>query len=107
MTLSADASPGGGKFVWKNGDSSKPKITGSGSTVAVKGLDEGEIQVMVVYTPPGCGSCSTSATVKVKYEVRHVLVAQGIQFTNEQLAKHGGIEKLGDQRVPVAIYTIS
>lgn len=85
ITLKAEASPLGGTFVWKSADPSKLKISGSGNTATVKGLDEGEIQVTVDYTPPSCGGCSATATVKVKYEVRHILVARGIQFNNSQL----------------------
>lgn len=100
VTLTADARPSGGKFVWTSSDSSKLKITGSGSTVTVKGLDEGDVSVTVEYTPPGCGGCSASATVKVRYEVRHILLAQGIQFNNTQLAGESGIVTDGDEQIP-------
>lgn len=100
VTLTANAQPGGGKFVWTSSDSSKLKITGSGSAVTVKGLDEGDITVTVNYTPPGCGGCSANATVKVRYEVRHILFAQGIQFNNAQLANGPGIVNRGDFQIP-------
>lgn len=100
MKLTATVSPSGGKFVWVSGDPTKLQITGTGGTVAVKGLDEGDVNVTLSYTPPGCGSCSTTATVKIRYEVRHIFIAQGIQFNNAQYATRAGLENQGDLQEP-------
>ncbi len=85
--------------MWVSGDPTKLEITGNDETVTVKGLDEGDVTVTLSYIPPGCGSCSTTATVKIRYEVRHVLVAQSIQRNNAQVANRG-IDVKGDLQMP-------
>jgi len=98
--LTATASPGGGTFSWSSTDDTKLKISGSGSKVTLKALDEGDFVVTVVYNHPACTVCSDSATVKVRYEVRNILVAQGIQFNNAQLEFESGIDRRGDEQIP-------
>ena len=99
-TLSATASPEGGTFKWTASDPSKLTITGSGSSITLDGLDEGDVTVKVEYKHPACPGCSDYATVKVRYEVRHILLAQGIQFTNADLVSESGINYRGDEQIP-------
>jgi hypothetical protein len=104
-TLTAVASPAGGTFKWTSSDPSKLTISGTGSTVTVQGLDEGDVTVRVDYSPPTCPACFDEATVQVRYEGRHILVAQGIQFNNAQLASESGIDRSGDEQIPTGYLT--
>jgi len=99
-TLSAVYKPSGGSFTWTSSDPAKLTISGSGSSIAVKGLDEGDFTVSVEYKPPTGPACSAQATVKIRYEVRHILVAQGLDFNNAQLALYKGINRTGDTQIP-------
>lgn len=98
-TLTTTVTPSGGTFKWTSSDESILKLSGQGSSVTVKGLDEGNVLVKVTYAS-SCGTCSDTVIVAVKYEIRHILVAQGIQFNNVQLAREPGINRRGDEQIP-------
>ena len=97
--LTAIGRPAGGTYTWTSSDPAKVEIVGHGSHVTVKGLDEGDFTVSVNHSPPGC-TCSDQVNIKVRYEIRHILVAQGIEFNNTDLRSQPGIYKKGDEQIP-------
>jgi hypothetical protein len=64
-TVTAAGTPATGSFSWKSSDETIVTVSGTGTTVTVKGLKAGKATLTVSYTTGSCAPCKDSVPVRV------------------------------------------